>query len=150
MLRYHWLLVMFALLGGVYLTAVACSDDDAQTGPNQPGTLPSPSQGGSVPQGATITFEGTQYTVVAVSMSDTDSGEIDEFHEAGIAEDASFSTEGELKVYKRDNDESAIYTRSEQPAQGGSETKLLYRWQPSDKVNELAEPTAPATEGATP
>ena len=148
MLRYHWLLATLALPGAVYLTSAACGDDASQTGPNAPGALPSPAQGGSVPQGATITFEGTQYTVVAVSMSDTDSGEIDDFHEAGIVESASFPIDGELKVYTRDNDESALYTRSEQPAQGGSEAKLLYRWQPSEPVDELQQPAV--AEGATP
>jgi hypothetical protein len=83
-------------------------------------------------------------------MSDTELGEIDDFHEAGVVDSASFPIDGELKVYTRDNDEPAIYTRSEQPAQGGSEAKLLYRWQPSERVDELQQPTAAVAEGATP
>jgi len=141
MVRYHWLLTMFALLCGVYLTAVACGGggDETETGPADSAALPSAAPSGTVPNDAVITFEGEQYRAVSVHETDTPTGDIAEFEEVGVVEDASVPVSGEVRVYRRDNDESAIYTPSLTPAEGGGQDTLLYRWQPVDTIDQTDE-----------
>jgi hypothetical protein len=148
-LRYHWLLAMFALLCGVYLTVVACGDggDETETGPVDSAALPSAAASGSVPNDAVIVFEGKRYKAVSVHEIDTPTGDVADYEEVGVVEDANVPLSGAVKVYRRDNDETAIYTRSLTPAEGGGDDTLLYRWQPIDTIDPTDESEGDENEG---
>jgi hypothetical protein len=140
--RAYHLLAMFAIFGAVYFTAVACDGfggDDTETGPLVTDELPSTAQGGSVPQDATIVFEGEEYQAVAVTVEDTVTEENAEFEQIGVVEEASVPLEGEVPVFRRSDDEDAIYTGALNPEEGGAEQNVRYRWVPAGIVAPTQE-----------
>lgn len=93
-----------ALLAAV---AVACGGDDD-----------SPSDGGEVAGGGSglirpntfMTYEGQRYELV--NMIFEDMVPESEFHEAGVATQADIDMKGDMRVFKRDGDTTAVYTYS--------------------------------------
>jgi hypothetical protein len=141
-LRTYHVLALFAVFGGVYFTSVACDGfggDDTETGPLVTDELPSTAQGGSVPQDATIVFEGREYQAVAVTVEDTVTEENADFEQIGVVEEASVPLEGDVPVFRRDDDEDAIYTGALAPSEGGADQNVRYRWVPADIVAPTQE-----------
>jgi hypothetical protein len=137
--RAFHLLAMFAVFGAIYFTMVACGEggDDTETGPLVTDELPSTAQGGSVPENATIIFEGREYQAVAVTLNETITDETADFERIGVVEEASVPLEGEVAVYRRADDEDAIYTGALTPSEGGvsgANQNVRYRWVPAGIV----------------
>ena len=148
MAPYPRLIAVFALLAAVYLTAIACDGaggDETETGPLVSDQLPSTAQGGTVPQDTTIVFQGKEYQVVAATNLQQDDPA--DFEQIGTVEEASIPIEGEVPVYRRDNDPDAIYTGPLTPGEGGGDSNIRYRWIPKDLIAESEDEGGGENEG---
>ena len=138
-MRVHWIAVPLVAVASLALLAAACGggdsgpaatngDDSGPAAADEP-TGGAPTSSGFVAPNTFLTFEGQRYQLRDVLQADLIS---DEFTEIGVASEADIDFEGELKVYRGQDDGAAVYTYS--PAvDGGSEEgdvpALWLRWE---------------------
>ncbi len=134
----RWIAVPLVAVASLALLAAACSGDSGPAASNGddsgPAAADESSRGGTTSSGFVapntfLTFEGQRYQLRDVLQAGLIS---DEFTEIGLASEADIDHEGELKVYRGQDDGAAVYTYS--PAlDGGSEEgdvpALWLRWE---------------------
>ncbi|MCH7836487.1 MAG: hypothetical protein IH864_06425 [Chloroflexi bacterium] len=138
-MRQRWLIVFLAAISSLALIAAACgsdstpavpsSDDSGSETSDQPSGDGEPTSSGFVAPNTFLTLEGQRYQLGDVFQADLIS---DDFTEIGAALEADIDFDGELTVYRRQGDDSAVYTHS--PAVDGESeeedvTALWLRWE---------------------
>ncbi len=127
-MRQRWIAVPLVAVASLALLAAACGGDSGPAASDEPDGE-GPESSGLVAPDTFLTFEGQRYRLREVLQADLIS---DEFTEIGVASEADIDHEGELKVYRGQDDGAAVYTYS--PAvDGGSEEgdvpALWLRWE---------------------
>lgn len=81
---------------------------------------------GSVTPNTFLTFQGQRYRLVDLAQANL----IDEsqFYEIGVAERADIDCQGELKVYRRQGDDPAVYTYTPATDVEGEEQDVPALW----------------------
>ena len=148
-MRQRWLIVFLAAIASLALLAAACggdstpaatnSDDSGSETSDQPsGDEPTssggdePTSSGFVAPNVFMTFDGQRYQLRDVLQANLIS---DDFTEVGAASEADIDFDGELTVFRRQGDDSAVYTYS--PAEDAEGEKfdlpaLWLRWESVD------------------
>ena len=128
-MRIRWLSLPPLVVASLALLAAACNGDgggpaasnDKDSGPADAG----PSSSGAIVADTFLTFDGKQYELRDVLQADLIS---DEFTEIGAASEADIDYVGELKVYTRAGDGSAVYTYSDAVDGEGEEGDTPATW----------------------
>ncbi len=149
-MRQRRLIVFLAAIASLALLAAACGGDSTPAAPNSDDSGPAEaddSAGGDEPtssddDGLTssgfvapnvfMTFEGQRYQLGDVFQSDLIT---DQFTALGVASAADIDFDGELTVFRRQGDDSAVYTFSPAVEVEGEEedvTALWEKWEPVD------------------
>lgn len=110
----------------VALIAAACGGDDGGPAASDEPQGPGPSSSGLVADNVFMTFEGQRYQLREVLKADLIS---DEFSELGAATDADIEHQGELTVFRRAGDDTAVYTFSPAVDAEGEEGDIVALWQ---------------------
>jgi len=133
-MRMRWALVVLFVLLSLSLVATACGGDGSEPSPadngNPPG-LPANSSGAVAPD-TFMTFDGQRYQLRDV-LTDPNIAAA-EFSEIGAASAADVEHEGDLKVFSRQGEDSAVFTYSA-PVEAAdpeySTPAIWYRWEPA-------------------
>ncbi len=135
------LLASIGLIGLVALLAAACGGNSSLEVPRDTGDgaaqTDEPSDGGPASSGLVapstfLTFNGKSYELKETLQASLIT---EEFEEIGIATKADIEHEGELRVYRRPGDESAVYTLSpavDSDGEEGDVPALWLRWEPAE------------------
>ena len=141
-MRQRWLIVFLAAIASLSLIAAGCGDDStpavSDSDDSDPAAADDSSGGdeatssGFVAPNVFMTFDRQRYQLRDVLQANLIS---DEFTEVGAASEANIDFDGELTVYRRQGDDSAVYTYS--PAvdaedEDGDLPALWNRWEPVD------------------
>ena len=100
-----------------------------------PGEEPSggePTSSGIVAPNVFMTFEGQRYQLRDVLQADLIS---DDFTDVGAASEADIDFDGELTVFRRQGDDSAVYTSSASVDVAGEEGDVPALWEKWEPVN---------------
>ena len=133
-MRQRWLIVLLAAIASLALIAAACGSDSTPAAPNGDDsgseTSDQPSGGeltssGLVAPNTFLTFEGQRYQLGDVFQADLIT---DQFTEIGVASEANIDFDGELTVYRRQGDDSAVYTLSPAVDVEGEEEDVPALW----------------------
>ncbi|MCH7523062.1 MAG: hypothetical protein IH920_04740 [Chloroflexi bacterium] len=118
-MRQRWLIVFLAAIASLALLAAACGGDSTpavsdsdDSGPAAADDLTGgdeASSSGFVAPNVFMTFEGQRYQLRDVLQADLIP---DQFTEIGAASEANIDFDGELTVFRRQGDDSAVYTYS--------------------------------------
>ncbi len=140
-MRQRWLIVSLAAIASLALLVAACGGDSTPAAPNSDDSgseaSDQPSGGevtssGFVAPNTFLTFEGQRYQLRDVLQANLIS---DEFTEVGAASEADIEFDGELTVFRRQGDDSAVYTYSPAVDIGSDEgdvPALWQKWEPVD------------------
>ena len=140
-MRQRWLIVFLAAIVFLALLTAACGGDSTPTVSDSDGsgseTSDQPSGDGLTSSGFVapnvfMTFEGQRYQLRDVLQANLIS---DDFTEVGAASEADIDFDGELTVFRRQGDDSAVYTYSPAVDEGGEEgdlPALWEKWEPAD------------------
>ena len=132
-MRMRWALVVLFVLLSLSLLATACGDGSEPSPPagNQPEGA-APNSSGAVAPNTFMTFDGQRYLLRDV-LTDPNT-RATEFSEIGVASDADVEHEGDLKVFSRQGEDSAVFTYSP-PVEAAdpeySTPAVWYRWEPA-------------------
>ncbi len=139
-MRQRWLIVFLAAIAALALLAATCGGDSTPTVTNGDDSGPAaadnstggdePTSSGFVAPNVFMTFEGQRYQLRDVLQADLIP---DQFTEIGAASEANIDFDGELKVYRRQGDDAAVYTYSPAVDAGDEEgdlPALWNRWEP--------------------
>ena len=141
-MRQRWLIVFLAAIASLALLAAACGSNSTPAAPNsddsgsetsdQQSGDGEPTSSGFVAPNTFLTLEGQRYQLGYVFEADLIS---DDFTEVGAALEADIDFDGELTVFRRQGDDSAVYTYS--PAEDAEGEKfdlpaLWLRWESVD------------------
>ncbi len=134
-MRQRWLIVFLAAIASLALLAAACGGDstpavsDSDNSGSETSDRPSgdgePSSPGFVAPNVFMTFEGQRYQLGDIFQANLIS---DDFTEVGAASEADIDFDGELTVFHRQGDDSAVYTYSPAVDEGGEEGDLPALW----------------------
>ncbi len=134
-MRQRWLIVLLMAIASLALLAAACggdstpavsdSDGSGSETSDQPSGDGEPASSGFVAPNTFLTLEGQRYQLGDIFQADLIS---DEFTEIGVASEADIDFDGELTVYRRQGDESAVYTFSPAVDEGGEEEDVPALW----------------------
>ena len=141
-MRQRWLIVFLATIASLALLAAACGGDSTpavsdsdDSGPaaadDSPGGDEATSSGFVAPN-VFMTFEGQRYQLRDVLQANLIT---DQFTEIGVASEANIDFGGELTVYRRQGDDSAVYTYSSAIDIGGEEGDLPALWNRWESVS---------------
>ena len=138
-MRQRWLIVFLAAIASLALLAAACGSNSTPAAPNsddsgsetsdQQSGDGEPTSSGFVAPNTFLTLEGQRYQLGDVFEADLIT---DQFTEIGVASEANIDFDGELTVYRRQGDDSAVYTFSPAVDAEGEEedvTALWLRWE---------------------
>ncbi len=130
-MRQRWLIVFLAVITSLALLAAACGGDSTPAASDQPSGDGLTSSGVVAPN-VFLTFDSQRYQLREVLQADLIS---DDFTEVGAASEADIDFDGELTVFRRQGDDSAVYTYS--PAvdaedEEGDVLALWEKWEPVD------------------
>ena len=154
-MRQRWLIVFLAAIASLALLAAACGGDSTPAGPNSDDSSSETSDqqsgdgltsSGVVAPDTFLTLDGQRYQLGDVFQANLIT---DQFTEIGVASEADIDFNGELTVYRRQGDDSAVYTFSPAVDVEGEEEDvpaLWLRWElvvdALDEVPSGAEPTS--------
>ena len=138
-MRQRWLIAFLASIASLALIAAACGSDSTPAAPNsddsgsetsdQPSGDGEPKSSGFVAPNTFLTLEGQRYQLGDVFQADLIP---DEFTEVGAASEADIDFVAELTVYRRQGDDSAVYTFSpavDGPVEEEDVPALWLRWE---------------------
>ncbi len=118
-MRQQWLIVFLAAIASLSLLAAACGGDSTPAVSDSDDSGPaaaSDSSGGDeatssgfVAPNVFMTFEGQRYQLRDVLQANLIA---DDFTEVGATSEADIDFDGELTVYRRQGDDTAVYTYS--------------------------------------
>ncbi len=117
-MRQRWLIVLLAAIVSLSLLAAACGGDSTpavsdsdDSGPETSDQPPGDglTSSGFVAPNVFMTFDGQRYQLRDVLQANLIS---DDFTEIGAASEADIDFDGELTVFRRQGDDSAVYTYS--------------------------------------
>ena len=139
-MRQRWLIVFLAAIAALALLAAACggastpaATDGDDSGPAATDdSTGGPELSGFVAPNVFMTFEGQRYQLRDVLQADLIS---DDFTEVGAALEADIDFDGELTVYRRQGDDSTVYTYSPAVDIAGEEgdvPALWEKWEPAE------------------
>ncbi len=140
-MRQRWLIVFLAAIASLALLAAACGGDstpavsDSDNSRSEISDQTSgdePTSSGFVAPNVFMTFEGQRYQLRDVLQANLIS---DDFTEVGVASEANIDFDGELTVYRRQGDDSAVYTYSPAVDAEGEEGDLPALWNRWESVN---------------
>ncbi len=134
-MRQRWLIVFLAAIASLALLAAACGGDSAPAAPDSDDSGPAatddstggdePTSSGFVAPNVFMTFEGQRYQLGDIFQANLIS---DDFTEVGAASEADIDFEGELTVFHRQGDDSAVYTYSPSVDENGEEGDVPALW----------------------
>ena len=134
-MRQRWLIVFLAAIASLALIAAACGSDSTPAAPNgddsgsetsdQQSGDGEPTSSGFVAPNTFLTLEGQRYQLGDVFEADLIS---DDFTEVGAALEADIDFDGELTVFRRQGDDSAVYTFSPAVDAEGEEEDVPALW----------------------
>lgn len=140
-MRQRWLIVFLAAIASLALLAAACGGDSGPAAPNgddsgsetsdQPSGDESTSSGFVAPN-VFMTFEGQRYQLRDIFQADLIT---DQFTEIGVASEANIDFDGDLTVFRRQGDDSAVYTYSPAVDENGEEGDLPALWEKWELVD---------------
>ncbi len=141
-MRQRWLTVFLAAIASLALLAAACGGDSTPAVSDSDNSGPAaaddsaggdePASSGFVAPNVFMTFEGRRYQLRDVLQANLIA---DDFTEAGAASEADIDFDGALTVFRRQGDDSAVYTYSPAVDIGGEEgdvPALWEKWEPVD------------------
>ncbi len=140
-MRQRWLIVFLAAIASLALLAAACGGDSTPATPNSDDsgseTSDQPSGDGLTSSGVVapntfLTFEGQRYQLRDVLQANLIS---DDFTEVGAASEADIDFDAELTVFRRQGDDSAVYTYApsvDAEDEEGDVLALWEKWEPVD------------------
>ena len=139
-MRQQWLIVFLAAIASLALLAAACGGDSAPAVSDSDNSGPAatddwtggPESSGFVAPNTFLTLEGQRYQLGDVFQANLIT---DQFTEIGVASEANIDFDGELTGYRRQGDNSAVYTFSPAVDAEGEEedvTALWEKWEPVD------------------
>ncbi len=140
-MRQRWLTVFLAAIASLALLAAACGGDSTPAISDSDDSGPAAaddSAGGDDPASGFVapnvfmTFEGQRYQLRDVLQADLIT---DQFTEIGAASEANIDFDGALTVYRRQGDDSAVYTYSpavDAEGEEGDLPALWEKWEPVD------------------
>ncbi len=141
-MRQRWLIVFLAAIASLALLAAACggdstpavsdSDNSGSETSDQPSGGGEPASSGFVAPNVFMTFEGQRYQLRDVLQADLIS---DDFTKVGAASEADIDFDGELTVFHRQGDDSAVYTYSPSVDAEGEEGDLPALWEKWEPVD---------------
>ncbi len=132
-MRQRWLIVFLAAIASLALLAAACGGDYTPAATNGDDAGPAAaddSTGGTessgfVPLNTFLTLEGQRYQLGDVFQANLIT---DQFTEIGVASEADIDFDGELTVFRRQGDDSAVYTFSPAVVVEGEEEDVPALW----------------------
>ena len=107
--------LFFAAAALLASLAVACGDDETPTAGGDTGAGVSP--GGMIAPNQFLTYEGQRYELVNMLFETMVPAE--EFEAVGVATESDVDLKGDMRVFNRQGDTSAIYTYSTPTADDG-------------------------------
>lgn len=140
-MRKRLLVVFLAAIASLSLLAAACGGDStpAVSDSDDSGSETSDQQSGDgltssgfVAPNVFMTFDGQRYQLRDVLQANLIA---DDFTEVGATSEADIDFDGELTVYRRQGDDSAVYTYSPAVDVGGEEGDVLALWEKWEPVN---------------
>ncbi len=140
-MRLRWLILFLAAIASLALLAAACGGDStpAVSDSDNSGSETSDQTSGDgltssgvVVPDTFLTFDGQRYQLGDVFQADLISHE---FTEIGVAFAADIDFEGELTVFRRQGDDSAVYTFSPAVDIGGEDDGVLALWEKWELVD---------------
>ncbi len=130
-MRQRWLIVFLAAIASLALLAAACGGDSAPTASDEPNGEGLASSGLVAPN-VFMTFDGQRYQLREVLQANLIS---DDFTEVGAASEADIDFDAELTVFRRQGDDSAVYTYApsvDAEDEEGDVPALWEKWEPVD------------------
>ena len=134
-MRLRWIFVPLLAVMSLALLAAACGGDSAPATRNGDDPDPAaaddstggggPTSSGFVAPNVFMTFEGQSYQLGDIFQADLIS---DQFTEIGVASEADIDFDGELTVYRRQGEDTAVYTYSPAVDGEGEEGDLPALW----------------------
>ena len=125
---------LLAAVAALLFLAGACGSDSDSDVPGadspQPGATnesitDGPVSSGLVAADTFLTFEGQRYRLYETVQADLTP---DEFTQVGVASEADIDFEGELVIYDRAGDDTAVYTLSPGQDEDGEESDIPALW----------------------
>ncbi len=140
-MRQRWLILFLAAIASLALLAAACgdstpavsdSDDSGSETSDQPYGGDGLTSSGFVAPNVFMTFEGQRYQLRDVLQANLIP---DQFTEIGAASEANIDFDGDLTVYRRQGDDTAVYTYSPAVDAEDEESDLPALWNRWEPVN---------------
>ena len=141
-MRKRWLFVFLAAIASLALLAAACGGDSTPSVSDSDSSGPAAADdssgdgearsSGFVAPDVFMTFDGQRYQLRDVLQANLIA---DDFTEVGATSEADIDFDGELTVYRRQGDDSAVYTYSPAVDIGGEEGDVLALWEKWEPVN---------------
>ncbi len=141
-MRQLWLIVFLAAIASLALLAAACGGDSApavsdsdDSGPAAADDSSGGDEGtssGFVAPNTFLTFDGQRYQLRDVLQANLIT---DDFTEIGVASEADIDFDGELTVFRRQGDDSAVYTSSSVLDIGAEEGDVIVLWEKWEPVD---------------
>jgi hypothetical protein len=121
---------LIVVLVSLLVLSAGCGGDSDPAEPE--GDAPRTAEAGDVPASSGmvvpdtfLTFEGSRYELKETLQADLVA---DEFTEIGLASEADIDHEGDLAIFLRAGDDSAVYTFSEGVSEDGGEGDVPALW----------------------
>ncbi len=141
-MRQRWLIVLLAAIASLALLAAACGGDSTPAVSDSDDSGPAaaddsyggdePASSGFVAPNVFMTFDGQRYQLRDVLQANLIA---DDFTEVGATSEADIDFDGEVTVFRRHGDDSAVYTYSPAVDVGGEEGDVLALWEKWEPVN---------------